>query len=113
VAQKIWRDFLYVNVVNWSPSGDKMEYVYQEFTGLKDKFGEDIYEGDILEDSFSTYKVEFHDGMFLLMDIPCKVTIQDVRQDCSIEEIPLMTIMGADSAMKIIGNIFETPELLK
>ncbi|QDS35855.1 YopX family protein [Brevibacillus brevis] len=69
------------------------EYEFMQYTGLCDKNGKEIYEGDILfwDGGFKVYTtVRFKDGMFLAGDMPL--------YDCVDEEV--------------IGNIYENPELL-
>ncbi|MEK5417049.1 YopX family protein [Paenibacillus sp. FSL L8-0708] len=66
-----------------------------EYTGLKDKNEQEIYEGYILlwehKGLSVKVKVRFKDGMFLAGDMPL--------YDCLDEEI--------------IGNIYENPELIE
>lgn len=65
-----------------------------QFTGLKDKNGIEIYEGDILD---TKCVVSFKDGMFGIFD--------------------KHNYMGLNSYMskfrEVIGNIYENPELLQ
>jgi uncharacterized phage protein (TIGR01671 family) len=113
--------------LNWSFDGKKLksiiavdpvinsEYMLREgdfelmqYTGLKDKKGKEIWEGDILE----SYKnmifkeqgkqkrvVEFKDGAFTIVTVNLSI----VTEDCS----------GGSFEPKVIGNIYENPDLLK
>ena len=67
-----------------------------QYTGLKDKNGKEIYEGDILEDVRGNYhKVIFENGSFKVVWPHINYTLGSVK-----------------SKLEIIGNIHENPELL-
>jgi uncharacterized phage protein (TIGR01671 family) len=74
------------------------EWEWLQYTGLKDKNGEEIYEGDIVEYKFIKYDVIFGDGKWLIRDLKFPY---GVRYLYSCTEI------------KRIGNIYEPPELLE
>ena len=84
----------------------KEDYVIMQYTGLKDKNGVEIYEGDIIEELFEevlgktqAWEVIFAEGAF-----------RDKGDEKHIGE-PLGEL---DLAIcKVIGNIYESPELLK
>ena len=85
----------YYNLQNGS-GGD--EYILEQFTGLLDKHGRKIFEGDIIEypPQRKKFIVEFHNDCFGARDK------KDKR-----------TRIGSGDDFIIIGNIHDNPELLK
>jgi uncharacterized phage protein (TIGR01671 family) len=71
------------------------QYIIEQFTGLSDKNGKEIYEGDIIED----IKHEIIKRIFVVSDIRTLTREFDNSEH--------------DSEWEIIGNIHENPELIK
>ena len=68
---------------------------WSQFTGLKDKNGKEIYEGDVLQTVMGIVgETTFYEGHFML----------DVGKGVR---------MYVSDEYEIIGNIYESPELLK
>ena len=68
-----------------------------EYTGLKDMREKEIYEGDILFESFGEeyFKVVFEDGSFRVETEEYSLPLKEYAHIC-----------------EVVGNIYETPELL-
>lgn len=81
------------------------EVELMQYTGLKDKNGNEIYEGDILEFVATKTKwiVSYSHGAFVISYQNSNINI---LYDCSIKD-------GMLKHMEIIGNIYKNPELLE
>lgn len=70
-------------------------HIIMQYTGLKDKHGKEIYEGDICNRFHLRGVVTYYNGMFILQD--------------GFNEPLKNELYG----IEIIGNIYENTELLK
>ena len=83
--------------------GDWIEMPIMQYTGLKDRNGKEIYEGDIVRSGGSTSGiVEFYRGAFNAHYFGESGDIQEEWED------PLHMHI-----LEVIGNIYENPELLQ
>lgn len=75
-----------------------------QYTGLKDKNGREIYEGDIISARGIILTVKYIEGVFFACNV-----------DPNIDKYPLYILCEweNESGCEIIGNIHNNPELLK
>ncbi len=84
-----------------------------QFTGLKDKNGKEIYEGDIVKHSIYKSLAEIVYGLGSYM---CRVNTKKGVRDYYILENARQDEFETDGKVdnfEIIGNIYENPDLLK
>jgi uncharacterized phage protein (TIGR01671 family) len=92
---KFYRMDFYSGIENYEDGSlvwDELQNItLSQFTGLKDKNGKEIFEGDILSHRYYSKPVlcEFVDGSFIFDDIS-----------------------KYDKSLEVIGNIYQNPELL-
>jgi len=81
------------------PDKDDPEIILMQFTGLKDKNGKDVWEGDLIKYYNDILIVEYDESTASFqMGFSSFVLDQEV---CSYDDI------------EVIGNIYENPELIK
>lgn len=83
---------------NWTGHEDG-ELIWQQYTGLKDKNGKEIYEGDILQLDEIIGSVIYDDGAF-----------QMILDDSAGRSVLLQ---DRTKRFEVIGNIYENPNLIK
>lgn len=72
-----------------------------QYTGLTDKNGKKIFEGDVVAQPVCKYTVEFDGGAFFLIPIP-----KHNPYDCPYQ------LIGFGAMFEVIGNIHDNPELI-
>ena len=80
------------------------DLILMQYTGLKDKNGVEIYEGDIIKDKFDYYwKVIWENG-----------SIQAIRNDKTniTDHFPVASHIK-ERDLEVIGNIYENSNLIK
>ena len=72
------------------------DYIYMQFTGLKDKNGKEIFEGDIVNVRGDKATIEYSGSCFVFVINNLEQTLDYCNEFC-----------------EVIGNIYENPELLE
>jgi len=83
--------------------------IFLQSTGLKDKNGKKVYEGDVIEHSFSPGRK----SIFVLAPV---VSFLDLWAQLNIKrygQIDTPELFDLNDQIEVVGNIYKNPELLK
>lgn len=110
----------FLTVALLDSNGKKL--VAQQFTGLNDITGKEIYEGDVVDSNWSNWNnrgvVIFWGGEFRSCFINCYVSVNGNipltwTGNCWYVSLSEMYCSSPATEFNVLGNIFENPELLK
>ena len=103
------------SLMNYSMSDifqlDNPDDVLEQYTGLKDKNGKDIYEGDILAWHSNIYRK--HDWVGLVLYRGAGFAVQESDKSYSSPEWLECACRKDANIIEVIGNIHKNPELLE
>ena len=108
IWDKINRMWLRCFNVNLFDIGDLPNVELMQYTGVKDKNGKEIYEGDIVKYKFPYDTRLKHISPVKFLETEVSFGIKDIYGN----EIPLYTI-SANNYFEVVGNIYENKNLLE
>jgi len=85
----------------------------REYTGLKDKNGREIYEGDILRWNNGMPEIEIQNGTYIVVWDEAEFNLERTQNTKPTGWGTAYNKYSWKDYMEVIGNIYENPELLE
>lgn len=83
----------------------KAQYELMQFTGLTDRNGKEIYEGDVVKYRMFDYPFQYKNGGYKNYEVRFSDGSWEIEEDLSLRQYC--------KECEVVGNIYENPELLK
>lgn len=90
-----------------------LEVILIQYTGLKDKNGKEIYEGDIVRYWWKAYEGDAQGEMFFEVTFIRAAFIFKNRNGGYSGNVGFFEAQADRNSLEVLGNIHENPELLK
>ena len=82
------------------------------FTGVRDRQGVDVYEGDIVDAGFTCNDTDVPCTGYVYWDNDWLISFGESLEECeSFDDVEYLT--DFDNSFKVIGNIHDNPELME
>ncbi len=114
--KKEWLEYFEIDVIHdFQYLVDNGDIVFQEFSGIKDSLGREIYEGDIIKygDNAAIAVVIFDSAMFYRDFTQSKNQKQVDEIKWGVQEMFNPLGFGREEPTEVIGNIHQNLDLLK
>ena len=109
-----WYEFLNTNMKNTFIAPESTAMILMQYTGLKDKNGKEIYEGDIVkyDEFWREGDCHYNSGVGQILWDDEETGFYLAAKDTYFIDIDLFSLTRNLDA-EVIGNTYENPELLK
>ncbi len=104
-----WNEMVEKNKIHLL-SNENNSYICEQFTGLTDKNGVEIYEGDVLSGISKVFMVVVGD-VCISEYLDCEEYMHGKHFGWNVTGIPLVDLIN--DGLVVIGNIHQNPELIK